>query len=48
MQFLVVYIFDRFFLKFSFNIKDLILKMNDYDFSIQDLCKGIHCNLDFP
>jgi len=38
--FLEVYIFERFFLKFTFSIKNPILKMNDYahdyDFSIQD------------
>jgi len=34
--FLVVYNFERFFLKSNFSIKNLILKMNDYDFSIQD------------
>jgi len=38
--FLVVYIFRRFFLKSSFSINNPILKMNDYDFSIQDLVQG--------
>jgi len=38
--FLVVYIFERFFLKSSFSIKNLSIKMNDYDFSIQNVVQG--------
>jgi len=38
--FLVVYIFESFFLKSNFNIKNLILKINDYDFSIQNFVQG--------
>jgi len=38
--FLVVYNFGKFFLKSSFRIKNLILKVIDYDFSIQDFVQG--------
>jgi len=31
---LIVYIYGKFFMKSSFSIKNLILKMIDYDFSI--------------
>jgi len=34
--FLVVYKLLKFFLKFSFSIKNPILKMIDYDFSMKD------------
>jgi len=47
---LVFYIFEKIFLESSFSIKNLILEMIDYDFSIQDFveaCKGVRCNLDF-
>jgi len=32
--------FKRLFLKFSFSFKNLIIKMIDYDFSIQDFVQG--------
>jgi len=35
--FVVVKNFEKFYLKSSFSIENLILKMNDYDFSIQDV-----------
>jgi len=40
MLFLVVYIVERLFLKSICSIKNPIIKMNDYDFSIQDFGEG--------
>jgi len=40
----MVYIFEKFSLKSSLSIKNPILNMNDYDFSIQDF---VIANLDF-
>jgi len=36
MLFLIVYIFEKIFLKSNFSIKNPIVKMLDCDFSIQD------------
>jgi len=38
--FLVIYIFQILFLKCSFSIKNPILKMIDYEFSIQGFVQG--------
>jgi len=38
--FLVLYIFEKFSLKSSFSIENLVLKMIDYDSSIQDFVQG--------
>jgi len=38
--FLVFHIFEKLFLKLSQSFKNLILKMVDYDFSIQDFVHG--------
>jgi len=42
---LVVYNFLKFFLKSSFSIKHPILKMIDYEFSIQDFVQGCPLHL---
>jgi len=39
-HFFIVYIFEKLFLKSSFSITNLILKINDFDFSIQDFVQG--------